>query len=230
MLEDLKSAVCAANLDLVRRGLVKDTFGNVSGVDRASGKVVIKPSGVKYDAMQPGDMVVVELATGAPVEGKFKPSSDTATHCELYRAFPQLGAVAHTHSLFATAWAQARLDIPALGTTHADYFGGPVPCTRPMTADEIAQAYELNTGKVIVERFRNLDPLHVPAVLVASHGPFTWGASAAQAVNNADVLEYIARLARETLALSPGVRAMPGVLLQKHFFRKHGPGAYYGQQ
>jgi L-ribulose-5-phosphate 4-epimerase len=229
MLEKLKAEVCKANLDLVAEGLVIQTWGNVSGVDRASGKVVIKPSGVPYDGMAPKHMVVVSLKTGEVVEGKLKPSSDTPTHLALYRAFKGIGGIVHTHSLYATAWAQARKEIPALGTTHADYFYGPVPCTRTMTAKEIKAEYELNTGKVIVERFRKLDPAEMPAVLVASHAPFVWGPTAEKAVQNAVVLEYVARLANETLRADARVKPMPQVLLDKHFLRKHGPGAYYGQ-
>lgn len=229
MLEELKQQVCQANLKLVAEGLVVQTFGNVSGIDRASGHVVIKPSGVSYDGMNPGHMVVVSLETGKVVEGILKPSSDTPTHLVLYRAFPGIGGVVHTHSLFATAWAQARREIPPFGTTHADYFQGPVPCTRPMTPEEIRENYEANTGHVIVERFAGLDALAWPAVLVSSHGPFTWGRTAGAAVDNAIVLEYLARLSSETLRASADTKPMPGVLLDKHFLRKHGPGAYYGQ-
>jgi L-ribulose-5-phosphate 4-epimerase len=229
MLEPLKKAVCQANLDLVREGLVIQTWGNASGIDRARGLVVIKPSGVSYAGMQPAHMVVVELETGKVVEGEFKPSSDTATHLALFRAFGGIGGIVHTHSLHATAWAQAGRPIPALGTTHADYFHGEVPCTRPLTAREIRTDYELNTGRVIIERFRDLDPLQCPAVLVASHGPFAWGADAAGAAHNAAVLEFVARLAAETVRLNPKVKPIPASLLDKHFFRKHGPGACYGQ-
>lgn len=229
MLEQLKQQVCEANLQLVREGLVIQTFGNVSGVDRASGNLVIKPSGVTYDAMKPEQMVVVSLATGQVVEGKLRPSSDTPTHRVLYQAFAQIGGVVHTHSLAATAWAQARREIPALGTTHADFFYGPVPVTRLLTAKEIQQDYETQTGNVIVERFRKLDPLQRPAVLVANHGPFAWGRSLSDAVHNAVALEYCARLASETLRLRPASKAMPAALLDKHFLRKHGAQAYYGQ-
>jgi len=229
MLDALKRQVCEANLALVREGLVIQTFGNVSGIDRASGHVVIKPSGVAYDAMKPEQMVVVSLDSGQVVEGGLRPSSDTPTHLVLYRAFPQIGGIVHTHSLYATAWAQARRDIPALGTTHADYFHGPIPCTRPMRPKEIRSAYEENTGHVIVERFKKLDPGHFPGVIVASHGPFAWGRDAADAVHQAVILEYLARLASETLRIAPRVSAMPRVLLEKHFLRKHGPRAYYGQ-
>jgi L-ribulose-5-phosphate 4-epimerase len=229
MLEELKQQVCQANLKLVAEGLVVQTFGNVSGIDRASGHVVIKPSGVSYDGMNPGQMVVVSLETGKVVEGGLKPSSDTPTHLVLYRAFPGIGGVVHTHSLYATAWAQARREIPPFGTTHADYFQGPVPCTRPMTPEEIREDYEANTGHVIVERFAGLDALAWPAVLVSSHGPFTWGRTAGAAVDNAIVLEFLARLSSETLRASVRAKPMPRVLLDKHFLRKHGPGAYYGQ-
>jgi len=230
MLEELKRQVCDANLQLVHDGLVIQTWGNVSGLDRAQGLVVIKPSGVSYNAMRPEHMVVVQLGGGQIVEGTLKPSSDTATHLELYRAFAGIGGIVHTHSLYATAWAQAQREIPALGTTHADYFYGPVPCTRQMTPAEIESEYELNTGKVIVERFATLDPLQKPAVLVASHAPFVWGASVARAVENALVLEYVARLASETLVANPSAGPMQSELLDKHFLRKHGPGAYYGQK
>ncbi|MCS7337301.1 MAG: L-ribulose-5-phosphate 4-epimerase [Verrucomicrobiae bacterium] len=230
MLEELKQAVWRANLDLVAKGLVIETWGNASGIDRQRGLVVIKPSGVPYDAMKSEHMVVVSLEDGSVVEGALKPSSDTPTHLELYRAFAAIGGVVHTHSLYATVWAQARREIPALGTTHADHFYGPVPCTRLMKPREIKTDYELNTGRVIVERFRRLDPMSVPGVLVASHGPFTWGPTVEKAVENAVVLEQVARLALETLRLNPRVRPMQRALLDKHFLRKHGPGAYYGQK
>lgn len=230
MLDELKRQVCEANLQLVREGLVIQTWGNVSGLDHETGCVVIKPSGVSYDAMKPEHMVVLQLAGGQTVEGTLKPSSDTATHLELYRAFAGIAGIVHTHSLHATAWAQAQREIPALGTTHADYFCGPVPCTRQMSHAEIESDYELNTGKVIVERFALLDPRQMPAVLVASHAPFVWGASVAKAVENALVLEYVARLASETLGISPTMGPMQSELLDKHFLRKHGPGAYYGQR
>jgi len=229
MLQQLKQEVCEANLRLVKEGLVVETFGNVSGIARGAGLVVIKPSGVPYDRMKPRDMVVVSLKTGKVVEGDLNPSSDTATHLVLYRAFGGLGGIVHTHSFQATAWAQAGKELPALGTTHADYFGGPVPCTRQMKPGEIKQDYEANTGEVIVETFADRDPLACPAVLVASHAPFAWGASVAEAVHNAVILEHLARLASETLRIFPSVKPMQQVLLEKHFFRKHGPGAYYGQ-
>jgi len=229
MLEALKQAVCRANLDLVEEGLVVQTFGNASGLDRALGLMVIKPSGVAYSVLQPALMVVLALASGKVVEGKLKPSSDAETHLELYRAFAGLGGIVHTHSLHATAWAQTGQPIPALGTTHADYFHDEVPCTRLMTPAEIKMDYEANTGRVIVERFKGLDPLHHPAVLVAHHGPFTWGRDVAEAVHNAAALEFIARLAGETLRLRPAMPSMQEELRDKHFFRKHGPAAYYGQ-
>jgi L-ribulose-5-phosphate 4-epimerase len=230
MLESLKREVCRANLELVARGLVIETWGNVSGIDRDRGLVVIKPSGVPYDGMKPAHMTVVSLETGKVVEGKFKPSSDTETHLILYRAFAKIGGVVHTHSLYATAWAQACTRIPSYGTTQADYWYGEVPCTRKLTPVEIRSDYEVNTGQVIVETFKKLDPMHHPAVLVASHGPFTWGKNVADAVHNAGVLEFIARLASETLRINPRVNPMQSVLLEKHFLRKHGPKAYYGQK
>jgi L-ribulose-5-phosphate 4-epimerase len=230
MLEELKQHVCEANRQLVAAGLVIQTWGNVSGVDRASGNIVIKPSGVSYDGMRPEHMVVVSLITGKLVEGDLKPSSDTPTHLILYRAFKEIGGVAHTHSLYATAWAQARREIPALGTTHADYFHGPVPCTRLLTAREIKNDYEENTGHVIVERFKKLNPLHSPGVLLASHAPFAWGMTVEKATENAIVLEHLARLASETLRVKPSIKPIPNGLLDKHFLRKHGPRAYYGQK
>lgn len=229
MSDDLKRAVWQANLDLVKEGLVMQTWGNVSGIDRARGLVVIKPSGVAYDVMKPEHMVVVALDSGRVVEGSLKPSSDTATHLVLYRAFKDIGGVVHTHSLFATGWAQSGKDVPPLGTTHADYFYGPVPCTRKLKPAEIETEYEANTGEVIVETFASRDPLTCPGVLVASHGPFAWGKSAAEAVHNAVVLEHVIRLAGETLRVFPSTKPMQQVLMNKHFFRKHGPGAYYGQ-
>jgi L-ribulose-5-phosphate 4-epimerase len=231
MLNELKKSVCQANLALVAEDLVIQTWGNVSGIDRERGLVVIKPSGVPYDGMKPEHQVVVSLETGEVVEGKLKPSSDTATHLVLYRAFPQIGGIVHTHSLYATAWAQARKGIPSYGTTQADYWYGKVPCTRLLAPREIKTDYEANTGHAIVETFRKqkLDPMQHPAVLVASHGPFTWGKDAHDAVHNAVVLEFIARLASETLRINPQIPPMQSVLLDKHFLRKHGPGAYYGQ-
>lgn len=229
MLQRLKQDVCRANLDLVKEGLVIHTWGNASGIDRSKGLVVIKPSGVPYSVMKPDHMVVVELDSGRVVEGKLKPSSDTATHLVLYRAFRSVGGIVHTHSLHATAWAQTGRPVPALGTTHADYFHGAIPCTRLLRSREIESDYEANTGEVIVETFARRDPLACPAVLVASHGPFAWGKSVEEAVHHAAVLEHLARLAGETLRLFPSTKPMQQVLLNKHFFRKHGPGAYYGQ-
>lgn len=230
MLDKLKTEVCRANLDLVKEGLVIQTWGNASGLDRARGLMVIKPSGVPYTVMKPKHMVVVSLSTGKVVEGTLRPSSDTPTHLVLYRAFKEVGGIVHTHSLHATAWAQACRGIAAYGTTQADYWYGEVPCTRPLTAREIKAEYEINTGHVIVERFRKVDPLQHPAVLVASHGPFTWGRNVHEAVHNAAVLEFVARLAAETLRLNPKIKPMQPALLDKHFLRKHGPGAYYGQK
>lgn len=231
MSEELKRAVLEANLALPRHGLVTFTWGNVSALDRDRGVVVIKPSGVDYETMTAKDMVTVDLETGKVVDGSLKPSSDTPTHLVLYRAFPDLGAIVHTHSRHATIWAQAGLDIPALGTTHADYFYGPVPCARPMTPDEIAGAYEEETGNVIVETFRSrrIDPAAIPAALVHSHGPFAWGKNADQAVHNAVVLEELAYMALFTGVLRPQPSAMQQELLDRHFLRKHGKGAYYGQ-
>ena len=229
MLEQLKREVCEANLALVKEGLVIQTWGNASGIDRAKGLMVIKPSGVPYRVMKPKDMVVVTLESGRVAEGRLQPSSDTPTHLVLYRAFEGIGGIVHSHSLYATAWAQTGREIPALGTTHADYFHGPVSCTRQLTAAEIQNDYEANTGQLIVEAFARRDPLACPAALVVGHGPFAWGKSVAEAVHNAVVLENVAQLARETLHLFPSASPMQQVLLDKHFFRKHGPGAYYGQ-
>lgn len=227
MLEQLKEQVFQANLDLVKHGLVIFTWGNVSGIDREKGFVVIKPSGVSYDKMKPKDMVVLNLY-GQVVEGTLKPSSDTPTHLVLYRQFPEIGGVVHTHSEWATSWAQAGRAIPALGTTHADYFFGEIPCTRKMTKAEIEGDYELETGKVIVETFRELNPGKVPGVLVNNHGPFTWGANAGEAVHNAVVMEEVAKMAFRSQVLNPDV-SMSQDLLDKHFLRKHGKNAYYGQ-
>jgi L-ribulose-5-phosphate 4-epimerase len=230
MLEKLKTEVCAANLDLVARGLVIETWGNASGIDREQGLVVIKPSGVAYSGMKPEHMVVVSLADGKVVDGGLKPSSDTPTHLILYRAFSEIGGIVHTHSLYATAWAQAGKTLPSYGTTQADYWFGDVPCTRKLKAAEIKRDYEANTGKLIAETFRKTDPLQHPAVLVASHGPFTWGRDVADAVHNANVLEFVARLASETLRINPRIKPIQPALLDKHFLRKHGAGAYYGQK
>ena len=223
MLEKLKEEVLRANLDLVRHRLVIFTWGNVSAIDRASGLVVIKPSGVDYDAMTADDMVVVDL-DGRIVEGRLRPSSDTPTHVALYRAFPRIGGVVHTHSTHATAWAQTGRDLPCLGTTHADYFHGAIPCTEDMTRQQIEGDYEAETGAVIVERFRRLDPLHTPGVLVKNHGPFAWGGDAHEAVHNAVVLEQVARMAFITTLLDPQA-SMDPALIEKHFRRKHGPDA-----
>lgn len=227
MLEQLKQKVCKANLDLVDYGLVLFTWGNVSAIDRDSGLVVIKPSGVSYDNMTPEDMVVVNL-DGEVVEGKYKPSSDTASHIEFYKAFPDIGGVVHTHSTYATAWAQTGFDIPILGTTHADYFESDIPCTRDMTEEEIFDAYEKNTGLVIVERFKDLNPNFIPGVIVKNHGPFTWGKNADDAVHNSVVLEEIARMAQIAKDINSQSDMNPN-LTKKHFYRKHGENAYYGQ-
>ncbi len=229
MLESLKEEVFEANLELVRRGLVLGTWGNASGCDRASGLVAIKPSGVAYDTMRPDHMVIVDL-DGNVVEGSLRPSSDTPTHLVLYRAFDGVAGIVHTHSHYATVWAQACRPIPCFGTTHADYFYGEIPITDPLTKAEIANAYEHNTGEVIVRRFKELAPLHVPAVLVAQHGPFAWGDAPQKAVESAEVLEEIARMALDVLSLSPAQPPIERHLLDKHFFRKHGVGAYYGQK
>lgn len=230
MLEELKELVWAANLELPKYNLVTFTWGNVSGVDREKGLMVIKPSGVEYATMTPEDMVVVSLATGDKVEGKWKPSSDTPTHVVLYNAFPHMGGVVHTHSPWATSWAQAGRSIPAYGTTHGDYFYGEIPCTRKMTPEEIAGEYEKETGNVIVETFQGKAPDDLPAVLVHSHGPFTWGTDPMNAVHNAVVLEELARMAFHTEALAPNIPPMQQELLDKHYLRKHGKNAYYGQR
>ena len=229
MLEKLKNEVCEANLALVREGLIIQTFGNASGIERKEGLLVIKPSGVSYERMRPEHMVVVSLETGKVVEGELRPSSDTATHVELYRAFPAIGGVVHTHSIYATAWAQACRDIPCFGTTHADYFYGNVPCTRVMTQREVDAEYEQLTGAVIIERFKQLDPTQYPGVLVANHGPFSWGKDACQAVQHAAIVEYLARLAAETLRINPQTSGIASHLLKRHFLRKHGSTRYYGQ-
>ncbi|MEI7411561.1 L-ribulose-5-phosphate 4-epimerase [Pectobacterium aroidearum] len=230
-LQQLKQQVLEANLDLPRHHLVTFTWGNVSVVDRDRGLVVIKPSGVEYEHMVVDDMVVVDLASGQTIEGNKKPSSDTATHLALYRAFTEIGGIVHTHSRHATIWAQAGLDLPAWGTTHADYFYGTIPCTRLMTQDEIAQHYEQETGNVIIETFRQrgISPTDIPAVLVNAHGPFAWGKDAHNAVHNAVVLEEIAYMGIFSCQLTPGITAMQQVLLDKHYLRKHGKDAYYGQ-
>lgn len=226
-MEKLKQEVFEANLDLVKYGLVLFTWGNVSAIDREKGLVVIKPSGVSYDAMRKEDMVIVDL-DGRVVEGSLNPSSDTPTHLEIYKAFPEVGSIVHTHSTYATAWAQASRGIPTVGTTHADYFYGEVPCTRAMTVSEVGGEYEKQTGTVIIERFEGLNPMHTPAVLVSNHGPFAWGRDAHEAVHNSVVLEEIAKMAFITHSLNPRME-MNELLTDKHFNRKHGSNAYYGQ-
>ena len=229
-MDNLIKETLQANLDLPKYQLVVFTWGNVSAIDRDRGLVAIKPSGVPYDQMEARHIIVVDL-DGKVVSGTYKPSSDTATHLELYRRFPSVGGIVHTHSRWATLWAQACLDLPAFGTTHADYFYGDVPCTRHLSTNEIQDSYELNTGKVIVETFeqRGIDAAAIPGVLVAGHGPFTWGTSAADAVHNAVVLEECAMMAFHTRMLSPGLPSLDQVLLDKHYLRKHGKNAYYGQ-
>jgi L-ribulose-5-phosphate 4-epimerase len=229
MLEELRKQVLEANLELVSRGLVLYTFGNASGISRAEGLVAIKPSGVPYEGMRPEDLVITDL-DGRIVEGTLRPSSDLATHLVLYRAFPGIGGVVHTHSKYATAWAQARRPIPCLGTTHADYFRGPVPVTRAMSPQEIEAAYEANTGEVIAAHFAAGDPMEVPAVLVAGHGPFCWGPSAGEAAHNAVILEYVAEMTYYSVTLAQGAEELHPAHLDKHFLRKHGVGAYYGQK
>lgn len=228
MLEELKKKVYKANMDLVKHGLVIFTWGNVSGIDREKGLVVIKPSGVDYDVMKPEDMVVVDLQ-GNVVEGTLRPSSDTPTHLAIYRAWPEVGGVVHTHSTFATAWAQAGLDIPNIGTTHADYFHEAIPCTADMTEAEVKGAYELETGNVIIKRFEGMNPMHTPGVLVKNHGPFAWGKDAHDAVHNAVVMEQVAKMASIAFAANPNLTMNP-LLVEKHYLRKHGPNAYYGQK
>lgn len=228
LLSQLREEVLDANLELVRRGLVLYTFGNASGISRDDGLIVIKPSGIPYAGMKPADMVVTDLA-GKVVEGVLRPSSDLPTHLILYKQFPQIGGVAHTHSEYATAWAQARRPIPCLGTTHADYFRGPVPVTDSLTDEEIADAYEENTGHAITRAFRNVDPLEVPGVLVANHAPFTWGANAGEAAQHAVILEAIAKLAHLSIQIHDEAEPATRALHDKHFLRKHGSRAYYGQ-
>jgi len=231
MLEKLKQVVYEANMELPRRGLVTYTWGNVSGIDREKGLIVIKPSGVEYEELTPNKLVVLDL-DGNKVEGDLNPSSDTKTHIELYKAFPNIGGIVHTHSVHAVAWAQAGEDIPCYGTTHADYFYGPVPCARHLTDEEIEEDYEKNTGKVIIETFkqRNIDPAHVPAVICFSHGPFAWGKDANEAVYHAVVLEEVAKMAILTRQVNSKAQPAPFNVQRKHFLRKHGPGAYYGQR
>lgn len=228
MLEDLKQKVFQANLDLVKHGLVIFTWGNVSGIDRESGLVVIKPSGVDYDTMKVSDMVVVDL-DGNVVEGDLRPSSDTPTHLALYKAFPEIGGVVHTHSTYATAWAQAGIGLPNIGTTHADYFHQAIPCTADMTEAEVKGEYELETGNVIIERFKGMNPVHTPGVLVKNHGPFAWGKDPHDAVHNAVVMEQVAKMASIAYSVNHNLTMNP-LLIEKHFNRKHGPNAYYGQK
>jgi len=229
MLENLKKKVYRANMELPKYGLVTFTWGNVSGIDRDKGLMVIKPSGVPYEELTPGDMVVLDLA-GNQVEGKLRPSSDTPTHLVIYNTYKEVGGVVHTHSCWATSWAQAGKGIPALGTTHADYFYGDIPCTRDLSKAEIEGEYEKETGNVIVERFNGLNPMHIPGVLVSSHGPFSWGKDAREAVHNAVVLEEVAKMAFNSFVLGSGTFKQAGsFLLDRHFMRKHGKNAYYGQ-
>lgn len=228
-MQQLKQQVFDANMALPHYGLVTFTWGNVSAIDRERGLVVIKPSGIPYETMQAEDMVVVDLQ-GNIVEGRYRPSSDTPTHLELYRRYPHLGGIVHTHSTHATAWAQAGLSIPALGTTHADYFFGDIPCTRALTAAEVVGEYELNTGKVIVETLGDTNPLHTPGIVVYQHGPFSWGKDAVDAVHNAVVMEEVAKMAWIACGINPRLRHIDGYLMDKHFSRKHGPNAYYGQK
>lgn len=227
LIDTLKEKVFQSNLDLVRHGLVLFTWGNVSAIDRSSGLVVIKPSGMSYQNMKASDMVVVNLH-GEVVEGSLKPSSDTATHLVLYNSFPHIGAIVHTHSTYATAWAQAGIDIPNLGTTHADYFSDAIPCTTDMTQQEVEREYEKETGNIIVKRFEGINPSHIPGVLVKNHGPFSWGKDANDAVHNAVVMEEVAKMAFIAYTINPALKMNPH-LIKKHFYRKHGPGAYYGQ-
>jgi L-ribulose-5-phosphate 4-epimerase len=229
MIEALKEDVFKANLDLVKHDLVTLTWGNVSGIDREQGMIVIKPSGVDYETMKSTDMVVLDLE-GNVAEGDLNPSSDTSTHLELYRAFPNIGGITHSHSRYATMFAQANREIPCFGTTHADHFYGPVPVTRYLTEEEVVNNYELNTGKLIVERFQDLDPASTPAVIVAGHGPFTWGKSASESVKNNLVLEQVSQMALGTMQLNPGLKPLPDYIKDKHYQRKHGPDAYYGQK
>jgi L-ribulose-5-phosphate 4-epimerase len=230
MLEELKQVVYKANLELPKKGLVTYTWGNVSGIDRISGLVVIKPSGVEYEELTAQDMVVVDL-DGNIIEGKYKPSSDTATHIELYKRYPEIGGIVHTHSPEATAWAQAGRSIPVYGTTHADYFFGEIPCARSLTDEEVADAYEKNTGLVIIETLdkNEINPMYTPGILCKNHGPFTWGKDANQAVYHAVVLEEVARMALKTELINPDVNSIPEAIKNKHFYRKHGANAYYGQ-
>ncbi|HBS7068496.1 L-ribulose-5-phosphate 4-epimerase UlaF [Klebsiella pneumoniae] len=228
-MQQLKQQVFEANMDLPRYGLVTFTWGNVSAIDRQRGLVVIKPSGIAYESMTVDDMSVVDLQ-GHVVEGRWRPSSDTATHLALYRRYPDLGGLVHTHSTHATAWAQAGLAIPALGTTHADYFFGDIPCTRALSAQEVDEAYELNTGQVIIETLGEANPLHTPGIVVYQHGPFAWGKDTHEAVHNAVVMEEVARMAWIARGINPQLQPIDSWLMNKHFQRKHGPNAYYGQK
>ena len=228
MLEELKQQVYEANMELPKRGLVVYTWGNVSGFDKETGYFAIKPSGVEYDDLTPDDMVIMDL-DGNKIEGKYNPSSDTATHIELYKAFKNIGGVVHTHSQWATQWAQAGRSIPSYGTTHADYFYGDIPCARSLTKEEIDEAYEKNTGLVIIETFKEKNPEYVPGVLCTNHGPFAWGKDAKEAVHNAVVLEECAKMAYYTECINPRVQPIPQALMDNHFLRKHGENAYYGQ-
>jgi L-ribulose-5-phosphate 4-epimerase len=228
-LKTLREEVLEANLELVRRGLVLFTFGNASGISREEGVIVIKPSGVPYESMKPEDLVIVDM-NGKQIEGGLRPSSDLPTHLILYKSFPLIGGIAHTHSRSATSWAQAQREIPCFGTTHADYFHGSVPVTKPLTPSEIKKDYELNTGLAIVRCIGKRNPLHTPGVLVAGHAPFCWGKTAADAAHNAVLVEEIATMALQTITANPKARAIPRVLHEKHFFRKHGKTAYYGQK
>ncbi len=228
MLEQLKEDVYKANIELVKKNLVIYTWGNVSAIDKKTKLVVIKPSGVDYEQMTPDDMVVVDLS-GNKVEGRYKPSSDTPTHLELYKKYENMGSIVHTHSVWSVSFAQAGLSIPAYGTTHADYFYGDIPCTRDLTEEEIKQDYEVNTGKVIIECIKDKNPMEIPAILVKNHGPFVWGTNPANAVYNAVVMETVAKMAYKTKMLNPSVNKAPQFLLDKHYYRKHGENAYYGQ-
>jgi L-ribulose-5-phosphate 4-epimerase len=228
MLEQLKKDVYEANIELQKKGMVIYTWGNVSGIDRERGLVVIKPSGVDYDTMKAEDMTVVDL-DGNIVEGKYKPSSDTPTHLVIYKTYPEIGGVVHTHSTWAVTFAQAGMSIPAFGTTHADYFFGDIPCTRDLTKEEIDEAYEMNTGNVIIETIGKNDPMAIPGIIVKNHGPFAWGKTPQNSVYNAVVMDKVAEMAYKTLMLNPTVKRVPQYLLDKHYYRKHGPNAYYGQ-
>lgn len=228
MLDELKQKVYEANMELPKRNLITYTWGNVSGIDREKGLFVIKPSGVDYSELRPCDMVVMDL-NGNKIEGNLNPSSDTKTHIELYKSFKDIGGVVHTHSPWATSWAQAGKGIPCYGTTHADYFYGTIPCARDLTSDEINSDYEKNTGLVIVETFKDINPMYIPGVLCIDHGPFTWGKDASEAVHNAVVLEEVAKMAYRALVINPDKESVPQAILDKHFLRKHGKNAYYGQ-